>query len=112
MSYAAYGRTQNVTENPRSIEYRLLGQVTGALLAAKDDPDKRKLYDALLWNQQVWNAFLVDLTSPGNQLPQALKQQITGLCLWVRRETDDVIAGKAEIETLVAVNRNIMEGLR
>ena len=36
MSYVAYGRTQNRVESQRQVEYRLLAQVTGALIAARD----------------------------------------------------------------------------
>ena len=112
MSYVAYGRTQNRVENPRQVEYRLLGQVTGALIAVRGSTDKRKFFDALLWNQRVWDAFLHDVSDEGNQLPAPLRRQIIGICLWVRRETDALIDGKGDIEALITVNRNIMEGLR
>ena len=112
MSVAAYGRVQNVAENPRQIEFRLLGQVTGAMLSAKEAPDRRGLFDAVLWNQQVWNTFLVDLTSGANGLPDALRARLVSIALWVNRETDEVVAGKADVETLVTVNRAIMDGLR
>lgn len=112
MSYVAYGRTQNRVENPRQVEYRLLGQVTGALIAVRDTRDKRKFFDALLWNQRVWDAFLHDVSDENNQLPTPLRKQIIALCMWVRKETDALIDGKGDLEALITVNRNIMEGLR
>ncbi len=112
MSYVAYGRTQNRVENGRQIEYRLLGQVTGALIAVQHETDKRKFFDAVMWNQRVWDAFLHDLSDPENRLPESLKQQIISLCLWVRRETDAIIDGKSPVDALIKVNRNIMDGLR
>lgn len=113
MSYVAYGRTQNRVESQRQIEYRLLAQVTGALIAARDMPkDKRKLFDAVLWNQKVWDAFLHDLSGDGNRLPMDLRKRLIAICLSVRRETAAVIDGKGDVEALIQVNRNIMEGLR
>ena len=35
MSLKAYQKAQVAVENPRSIEYRLFGQITGALMDAK-----------------------------------------------------------------------------
>ncbi len=112
MSYVAYGRTQNRVESGRQVEYRLLGQVTGALIAAQSETDKRKFFDAVLWNQRVWDAFLHDVSEPGNRLPPQLKQRIIALCLWVRRETDTIIDGKSRVDDLIQVNRNVMDGLR
>jgi flagellar protein FlaF len=112
MSYGAYSRTQNVTQEPRDVEFRLLGSVTGALLAAKEQTDRRRLFDAVLWNQRVWDAFLVDLTHEENRLPVELKRRLVGLCLWVRNETDAIIDGRGDVDALVNVNRNVMDGLR
>lgn len=112
MSYSAYGRTQNRVEGPRQVEYRLLGQVTGALIAAKTQADKRKFFDAVLWNQRVWDAFFHDLMDPGNRLPDELKRLLTRLYWSVRDETDRLIAGRGDIDVLITVNRNIMDGLR
>jgi flagellar protein FlaF len=112
MSYGAYGRIQNRVEAPRQVEYRLLGQVTGALIAAKTTEDRRKYFDALLWNQRVWDAFFHDVSDERNRLPLDLRKRIIALCLLVRRETDALIDGRGDIDTLIAVNRNVMDGLR
>lgn len=112
MSYSAYGRLQNRVESQRQVEYRLLGQVTGALMAVKSEDDKRKFFDAVLWNQRVWDAFFHDLMDPGNRLPDVLKRRLITLYWTIREETERVIAGKGDIDTLISVNRNIMDGLR
>ena len=36
MTHQAYQNTQRITESPRDNEYRLFGQVTGALIDARD----------------------------------------------------------------------------
>jgi flagellar protein FlaF len=62
MSYQAYQTASARTEDPRSTEYRLMGQVTRALMEAKDAPSTeiRKRAAALDWNRRVWIAFAAD----------------------------------------------------
>jgi flagellar protein FlaF len=112
MSYSAYSRAQGSAENPRRTEYRLLGQVTAALIAAKESGDKRKIFDALLWNQQVWDAFFLDVTHEQNQLPVPLKRNLVTLCMTVRRMTDSLIDKGGDLDELIVVNRHIMDGLK
>lgn len=111
--YQAYGKVQNATENPRSLEYRLLGQVTAALTKARDSGKRgtSDFVDAMLWNKKVWDAFIVDLSSEGNKLPKELRAQIIGIGLWVGRETIQVLDGTGDIDSLINVNKTIMEGL-
>lgn len=113
MSYAAYARVQNTTENPRNVEQKLLGQVTAALMRAEETPDDmHQLMDALLWNQSVWNAFLADLAHEGNRLPTGIKRDLISLALWVVRETDRVMDRRAGVDGLINVNKVVMQGLR
>ena len=113
MSYAAYARTQNTTENPRSVEHKLLGQVTAALMRAEAAPgDMHQLMDAVLWNQSVWNAFLADLSHEGNRLPVGLKKDLVSLALWVIRETDRIMDRRTGVDGLINVNKTVMQGLR
>jgi len=110
--YQAYGRAQNIVENPRSTEYRLLAQVCGALTRARDGKrGTADFIDALLWNKKVWDAFIIDLSSDGNRLPLELRAQIIGIGLWVGRETIQVLDGTGDIDALINVNKSIMEGL-
>ena len=111
--YAAYSNVQTKTESHQQIEYRLLGQVTAALRKAQEDtaPLQDKL-NAALWNGKVWNAFLCDLSEPGNHLPDQLKKSLIQLAHWVAHETKLVIDGKAELTAMINVNRQIMEGLQ
>ena len=53
MSHRAYQNTQRITEEPRSSEYRLFGQVTGALLdVQKQGARGGPLVDAIDWNKR------------------------------------------------------------
>jgi flagellar protein FlaF len=111
--YAAYQRMQNVAEDPRAIEYRLLGQVTAALMDAERDPkNAAKLVDAALWNRRVWSAFKVDLLDPGNRLPEALRGKLVSIALWVERETAQILAFKTDVSWVIGINKSIMDGLR
>ena len=117
--YDAYKRTIKQTATPRDVEYRLLAQVTAALIKAKDlragsDRDPRRMaqfMDALNWNNQVWDAFVEDVGTEGNMLPRELRAAIVSLGIWVTRETGMVAGGEGDIEALIAVNKAIMRGL-
>lgn len=111
--YAAYRRTQLATQSPRDMEYRLLGQVTSAMLSARENPrDIHAKVDALLWNRDVWSAFRVDLAGEDNALPQALRANLISLSLFVERETLKAMDPGASTDDLIDINRTIMEGLR
>lgn len=111
--YAAYQQAQVKIESGQQIEYRLLGQVTGALLKAEEGQGSlQDRINAILWNDRVWNAFNCDLREPGNRLPQGLKNSLISLAQWVARESQLAIDGKADLRALINVNRQVMEGLQ
>lgn len=117
--YDAYKRTIKQTASPRDVEYRLLAQVTAALIKAKDlregaghDPRRMaQVMDALNWNNQVWDAFVEDVGTEGNMLPRELRAAIVSLGIWVTRETGLVASGEGDIDALISVNKAIMRGL-
>lgn len=112
MSLEAYRRVQKAAESPRQSEYRLFGQVTAALIKAKENSyTGPPLVDALDWNRRLWSTLSTDCGLPGNNLPKQLRAQIVSLALWVSRYSSDVARGKADIDALIDVNRAIMEGL-
>ena len=116
----AYKRTLNQTGSTRDTEFRLLGQVTTALINAqkiagetKADPTKMAQFaDALNWNNQVWDLFADDCGTAGNQLPRELRGAIVSLGIWVKKETQAALNGSGDLDSLIAVNRDIMKGLR
>lgn len=118
-SYDAYNRAIKNTSSPRDVEYRLLGQVTSALMKAQQRmTDARtkptvmaEVMDALNWNNQVWDTFVQDVGTEGNMLPRELRAAIVSLGIWVSRETNLVTSGEGDIEALISVNKAIMRGL-
>ena len=114
MSLKAYQQTQTVTETPRNTEYRLFGQVTGALIdaARAGHDDFAKLSDAIGWNRRLWMTLAADCASENNQLPEQVRAGIISLSIWVSKYSSNILRRKASLEPLIDVNKTIMEGLR
>ena len=112
MSLEAYRKVQTVSESAQQTEYRVFGQVTRALIEARDmkaqGPD---LIKALDWNRRLWSTLSTDCGLPGNQLPNELRAQIISLALWVSRYSSEVARGRSDMDALIDVNTSIMEGL-
>ncbi len=112
MSLKAYQKTQQVTENPRETEYRLFGQVTRALMdAVGSAPTDHKLVDAIDWNRRMWSTLAADCASDDNKLPEQLRASIISLSIFVSKYSSQVIREGAELDTLIDINKTIMEGL-
>jgi len=113
MPVAAYQKAQRAAENPRSAEYRLFGQVTGALMDAKSAGSKGpSLIDAIDWNRRLWSTLAVDCMDEGNKLPKELRAQIISLSLWVTKYSSQVMQDGVSLEPLIDINRTIMQGLK
>ena len=112
MSLTAYQNTLRATENPRDVEYRLFGQVTRALLDAaplqKTDP---RVIAALDWNRRVWTALANDCVSEQNGMAPQLRAGIISLATFVARYSSQIMARSGSFETLIDINRMIMQGL-
>lgn len=114
MSVQAYQTAATRSEDPRATEYRLFAQVTRALMNARQaqaDGDLRALADALDWNRRVWSALALDCSDRDNKLPDALRAGIISLSLFVSKHSSAVMRGGADIDTLIEINRTIMQGL-
>lgn len=112
MSLSAYQSVRSLSEAPRATEHRLMGQITGEMIVARDAGiHGAALVDTLYRNREMWNIFAVDCGAPGNGLPDQLRAGIVSLALWIDRFSSDVIAGRESIDDLISVNRSIMEGL-
>ena len=113
MALQAYQKAQRAAENPRSAEYRLFGQVTGALLDAQSAGAKGVgLIDAIDWNRRLWSTLAVDCLDDGNRLPMPLRAQIISLSIWVTKYSSQVMQQGASLDPLIDINRTIMQGLQ
>ena len=113
MSLQAYQKAQRSTESARDAEYRLIPQVTQALIEADKGAreDAGAFVDTLDWNRRVWSALAVDCAAKENGLPETLKAQIISLSLWVSRFSSEAAGTGASLEPLIDVNKAIMAGL-
>lgn len=115
MSYSAYKSTQraSATNDPRDLEYRLLAQVTGHLIKARDgEASLQEKLDAVLRNEKIWGVFLADLNDAENRLPKQLRVGLANLALFVIKETALVMETDAGLDDLIMINRQIMAGLK
>ena len=112
MSLNAYQKAQSAARSPRATEYQLFGKVTHALISVKDrDKRDQEFIHALDWNRRMWSVFSADCAVTGNALPDQLRAQIISLALFVSRHTTQVMRGEEDIDTLIDINRTVMEGL-
>jgi flagellar protein FlaF len=113
MTLQAYQNTQRTTEDSRSTEYRLFGQVTGALIdVQKTGQGGGPLVDAVDWNKKLWRTLAADCMDDRNRLPQDVRAKIVSLSLWIAKYSRQVTREGASLEPLIEVNRTIMQGLK
>ena len=113
MAVQAYQKAQLAAENPRNTEYRLFGQVTGALIEAQSANAKGvELMEPIDWNRRMWSTLAVDCMDDANQLSRPLRAQIVSLSLWVTKYSSQVMQNGAPLEPLIDINRTIMQGLQ
>lgn len=111
MTANPYANSIQATETPREREYRLLARANRLLSETKEKSDVGNLYRAVLFNRQIWNTFLIDLTDERNRLPKELKGPLISIGIWVEKFSDKVCDGDESVDDLIEVNRTIMEGL-
>lgn len=113
MTLQAYQNTQRITEDSRSTEYRLFGQVTGALIDVKKaGQNGGPLVDVVDWNKKLWRTLAADCMDDRNQLPQDVRAKIVSLSLWIAKYSRQVTREGAPLDPLIEVNRNMMQGLK
>jgi flagellar protein FlaF len=112
MTLRAYQNTQRSAETPRETEYRLFGQVTGALIdAQKNRAAGGRLFEAIDWNRRLWRALAADCSNDGNQLSREVRAKIVSLSLFINKYSKQVTRDGAPVEPLIEINRSIMQGL-
>src|SRR5258708_2294676 len=96
----------------RTMEYVLLGQISGAMVLADKNPSDRKVLESVVhYNKNLWDTWLVDLQHRENRLPKELKLSLGQLAVWVKNETQKILAGEGNCRNLVKVNQLIMAGV-
>ena len=112
MSLAAYQRAHRAAEQPRSMEFRLLAEISREIEQAWDGGLRgARLMPALHRNREMWSTFSAACGAADNGLPPELRAGIISLALWVDRHTSQVMAGREPVAPLLEVNRLLMDGL-
>lgn len=112
MSYTKYKTAQASTETPRQTEYRVFAEVTRSLLDCRaQERVDASFFSAIDRNRRLWLTLQMDLASEDNRFPDDLKAQIISLAIWVDKHSSLVLRGNATVDSLIVVNRAMMEGL-
>ena len=110
----AYKQAATRNESPRELEYRLFGQVTRALMhaATVDRSDIKTRIEALDWNRRLWSVLSTDCSDSDNAMAAPMRAQIISISLFVNRHSSEIMrGGDDDFETLIDINRSIMQGL-
>ncbi len=111
-----YKQTQQATTSPRQLESRLLLKAASRLeaISKAETTDRDALREALNYNKKLWTIFVSAVTNEDSQLPDAVRENITNLGLFVFKHT---ITAERNIQSgslkpLVSINREVAAGLR
>lgn len=112
----AYGSIARKIASPRELEADLLLKAAARLQAVYDDWDahRTQLSDALIYNRKLWTIFVTSVTEPECQLPEAVRQNVANLGLFVMGQTMKLMTEpqQSSVRTLISINREIAAGLR
>ncbi len=105
-----YAAIQDSTASGQEVEIRAFTYVNGLLAAAAGRGGAAR-YVALHKTHQLWSILLTDLLGEGNRLPPGLKGRLVSLGLWAQRESLARMADGGSVEPLIALHRDLAEGL-
>lgn len=112
----AYARTAQSTASPRELEAQLLMKAASKLQAVANDWETAKadLEPALLYNRRLWTIFVAAMQEPDRPVPDAIRQNIMNLGIFVFKTTYEMQIKPApeRLRSLVEINRNLAAGLR
>ena len=114
----SYQSVDKETMSGRETEARVLTQGALKLLDCQrhwDAPDrKRRLDDALRYNQRIWSIFQVEVSKPDNPLPDNIKRNILYLSRFIDQRIFDTMAfpEMRKLDIVIKINQNLAAGLR
>ncbi len=111
----AYRSVAKEIASPRELEASLLLRSAARLQAVSDswERDTSGLQEALFFNRKIWTVFLGAITSPDNQLPREIRQNIANLGVFIMKQTMSVMSDprRESLAPLININREIAAGL-
>src|SRR5919202_2258541 len=86
---SAYSKIAQATQSPRELEATILMKAATRLQAIREDWDGRRaeLDEALTFNRKLWTILVTSATDADNPLPQAIKNNIANLAMFVFERT-------------------------
>ncbi|MBI1778282.1 MAG: hypothetical protein HYR63_23335 [Proteobacteria bacterium] len=112
MTATPIAKDADAFSDARTMEYVLLGQISGAMVLADKNPSDRRVLESVVhYNKNLWDTWVVDLQDSNNRLPKELKLSLGQLAAWVNKETKRILEGQGNCRNLVKVNQLIMAGL-
>ncbi|MEH6477392.1 MAG: flagellar biosynthesis regulator FlaF [Sneathiella sp.] len=112
MYFEAYKKANRAVERLPLTEYRLFAEITRELeLANSTSATSSIKINALFRNSQLWLTLKIDLISENNHLDKQTKAGLISLAIWVNKFTLAAMRNAADLEPLIEVNKQIMQGL-
>lgn len=94
----------------------MLMKAATRLQGVRDDWSGRhaEIGPALTYNRKLWTILVTAATNPDHPLPDAVRQNIANLAMFIFRHTMAVLAEPApeKLRILVEINREVAGGLR
>jgi flagellar protein FlaF len=113
---SAYSKVAQAIQSPRELEAAILMKAATKLQAIREDWDGRRaeLDEALTFNRKLWTVLVSSVTDADNPLPQAIKNNIANLAIFIFERTITVMTEPApeKLGALITINREIAAGLR
>jgi flagellar protein FlaF len=98
------------------LEANLLSKSAARFQRIQDNWESQKhdLGAALFQNRKLWTVFLETSINEENPLPEAIRQNIANLALFVMKQTVSAQAGPTpgKLDVLININREVAAGLR
>ena len=107
----AYKQAAMMNKDYRSQEANLFKRVTFGLIEGKTNPDGLGLVRAASDNRLLWQTIINLLRDDQNRLPAPLRAQIISIGQTVIREIDENVTGKLDVDFLIDINTQMIEGL-
>ena len=109
-----YKTVQREMNSDKAIELKVFISITSSLsqVDPKEIGGTAALAQALVDNAKLWKILFIDLVSPKNPIAMDLKQNLISLAEFTQLHTLKVLAGQADHQILIDINKSVISGLR
>lgn len=112
----AYQQAAKQTVSPRHLEASLLTKAAVRLQRVYDnwETDNSDIAEALLFNQKLWQVFLVSITAEEHPLPDSIRENVANLGIFVMAQIMEFqeLPNPGKLLPLININKELAQGLR